>query len=222
MQKKLFLAGRRANFYQTDITLRETRFRVEPKTAKEKGFMEQMNGTLGLLHQHMRLQQYKVPRFIPKVTDFDTTTGRLTLTIAANLATAIPTALIDYNNVVIDQRNATWITQQAFQLASLANGAGIVLPFSTENFLICYKSESFALFDWTMAQCYADNQTKAMVAQSQVVDLAGLLIAMVDYRGITSGGAVGDSRLWDFIQRAIGGMFPSATEAMQVLNTILS
>lgn len=222
MQENLFLAGEYVNFYQTSIASRKTIFRVEPKTVENKALTEQMNGVLGLLHQHMQLHQYEEEKFIPKVTNFNPVTGELELTISANLATAVPTVVIAYNEIVIDQRNAAWITRQAFQLASLANGAGIVLPFSPENFLVCYKSENFVLLDWTTAQLYKNSQTDATVAQQQVVDLANLLVDMVDYQGATSGGKMDNLGLWDFMQKAVGGAFLSVTEAEQALNHILN
>ena len=218
--KNLFLAGERAKFYQISNSPQETRFLVEPATAESKCFAEQMNGSLNLLHQHMRLQQYKTERFIPKVAEFDVKTGRLILAIPANLTSAAPTALIACSDMIVDCQDAIWITKQAFQLASLAHGAGIVLPFSIDNFLLCYKSKNFVLLDWTTTQVYKNGQIDETVAKEQVVDLANLLLSLVDYTGMVSGKVPDSCYLYEFINEAADGMFLSATEALQKLNSI--
>jgi len=217
----LFLSGKYAKFYQISNSPKETRFLVEPETPEAKSFVEQMNGSLSLLHQHMRLQQYKTERFIPKVMEYDAETGSLILAISANLTSAVPTVMLDYNNIIIDIRHAAWITKQAFQLASLAHGAGIVLSFSTENFLVCYQSESFVLLDWTATQVYKKCRIDDAVAKEQVIDLANLLLSMVDYTGAISGKVPGNRCLIEFMNEAAGGAFLSATDATQRLNSIL-
>lgn len=222
--KKPFLAGRYANFYLVSATPQETKYLVEPKEAEGKAFMEQMNGALTLMEQHRRLQQYEKEKFIPEVVNFDAETGRLTMLISANLTSAVPTIMIDYNNMVIDYRNATWLTKQAFQMASLAHEAGIILPFSAENFLVCYQSECFAMLDWSLAQVNNDkvHPIDAEVARAQSVDLATMLLGMVDYRGKVSNVKPSDSRLWEFMQEAEQGAFLSTAEAARVLNSILA
>lgn len=219
MTKNLFLAGEHANFYREYYAPQETRFRIEPKTAGDKSFVEQMHGALSLLEQHMRFRQYKPQKFIPKVVDFNTETGELVIAISASLTSAVPTASVDYNNMIIDCQDAMWITNQAFQLASLAHGAGIVLPFSTANFLACYKSQTFMLLDWTMVQVYKDGRTDKEVAKEQVIELAGLLFSMVDYAGAVSKGKP-DKHLSEFMDEATSGAFSSATEALRKLNSI--
>ena len=220
MTENLFLAGKHANFYQVYYAPQETRFRIEPRTDADKSFVEQMNGALNLLEQHMRFRQYKPESFIPRVVNFDAKTGRLVITISASLTSAVPTVSIDYSNMIIDCQDATWITKQAFQLASLAHGAGIVLPFSTANFLVCYQSQSFMLLDWTMAQIYKDRMDETVVKE-QVIELAELLLIMVDYAGVVSGGKPKNCYLSEFMNKAANGAFVSTTEALKELSGVL-
>lgn len=221
--EKLFLASRYANFYLVSTAPQETKFLVEPKFKEVKGYMERMNGALNLMEQHRKLQQHKTEKFIPWVVEFNAETGRLIMAISAELASAVPTLVVAHSDIAIDCRHAEWLTKQAFQLASSAYEAGIVLPFSVENFLVCYQGECFAMLDWTMAQVNCDKMhpIDAEVARAQVTDLAILLLKIVDYCGIVSDKASLNPRLLRFMREASLGAFLSPTEAMKVLNSLL-
>lgn len=223
MHEELFLSNEQVNFYRfyDNSATQETRFLAKPKNTECMMFVEQMNGALNLMHQHMKFRQYKEEKFLPKVEEFNAQTGEIALTVPANLSSAVPTVVIEHNNIIIVRSNAAWITKQAFLLASLAYEAGIVLPISVENFLVCYKSETFVLLDWSMAQVVEIGRISTDVAQKQVVDLADLLMGLVDYRCPPHNATLCDSFLRKFILDASHGMFATASEAQQALSRIL-
>lgn len=219
MQKDLFFAARYVNFYQLEARTEETRLLVEPKTSEEKSCLEQMNEALERLWRYPEKAQRIA---LPKVAQFNNAVGEMILVVPKNLATAVPTVLIDYNNYIVDYQHAGWMTRQAFRLASLAEKAGVVLPYSTEEFILCYESKYFTALDWTRAQIYAQGKTDAEVKVQQTVALAEMLMSMVDYRGTMSDVKPANSDLWDFMRQVANGSFLSATEAKKILEGFLA
>ncbi len=219
MQKDLFFTARYVNFYQLEMQAEETQFLVKPKVSGEKAHLEQMNNALERLWRGPGGAQQIA---LPKVAQFNNAVGEMILAVPKDLATAIPSVLIDYNNYIVDYQHAGWMTRQAFRLANLAEKAGIVLPYSTEEFILCYESKYFMALDWTRAQIYAQAKIDAEVKIQQTVALAEMLMLIIDYRGAMSNVKPANSNLWNFMQRVANGGFLSVVEAKMVLEGFLA
>lgn len=218
MLKDLFFAARYATFYRLEMWAEGTRFLVKPKTSEEKAYLEQMNNALERL---WRKPEKARQIALPKVAQFDDAVSEMILDIPKNLTTAVPTVLIGHDNCIVDYQHAGWMTRQAFRLASLAEKAGVALPYSTEGFILCYESKYFMALDWTRAQIYAQDKMDAEVKIRQTVVLAEMLMLMIDYRGAMSHTKPANADLWKFMQQAANGSFLSATEASRILEGFL-